>query len=823
MSHAGLSDGVEEYLTVGEAATVLGVSPWTLRKWDRVGKLKPKRHPKNGYRIYRHEDLKAIRKADGIHRMPPADGSAPQVDWGQMGPAEHFVQFYESDAFLVRSVAGFIAAGLAKGDGAVVIATPSHRDDIRQGLQAEGVNVSAAVSEGRYVALDAEETLSAFMVDGSPDPERFRAVIGPIIARLGGAGRSVRAFGEMVALLWAAGNQAAAVRLEDLWNALARSYAFALFCAYPIREFGRESDGAPFRDVCACHSRVLPAESYAGHASHDDRLRSIAHLQQKAQSLEAEIAHRTQVEKALSRHQQELSDFLESSLEGLHKVGPDGTILWANRAQLNLLGYRPEEYIGQPVSKFHVKCPALEPMLAKLLSGQPLYECPAQLRARDGSIKQVLIHSTGYFEDGGFLYSRCFTRDVTALKEAEQRQQQMIEAERAARAEAERVSRMKDEFLATLSHELRTPLNAIVGWAHLIQESAASPEVVSEGISVIDRNVRAQAQLIQDLLDMSRIISGKVRIDTTPTDLAPVLEAALAAVRPAAEAKRIGLRHALDPLAGLVRADSGRIQQVAWNLLANAVKFTPPGGTIELRLARDGSQLEITVSDTGEGISPQFLPHVFERFRQADASTTRRHGGLGIGLSLVKHLVELHGGTVEARSPGPGRGASFIVSLPAIAPRQDRHLASAPAGSAAADAVAFNRSTIDLTGITALVVDDEADTRELIGRLLREHDAQVFTAASADQGIELLNAQRPHVLVSDIGMPGKDGYQLIREIRSQARPGLGQTPAIALTAFARSEDQAHALLAGFQVHLTKPIEPRELLLRVARLVGRAPN
>jgi len=806
------ADAVGEYLTVGQAAEFLGVSPWTLRKWDRAGKLKARRHPKSHYRIYRHCDLQAILRADGVHRVS-SRSLPPRTDWSEMGPTEHFVQFYESDEFLAESVAGFVAAGLAKGEGAVVIGTPLHRERISRRLQSLGCDPSGPAAEGRYMALDAAETLSRFMVDGSPDPRRFADVIGPVIGQLACGGRDVRAFGEMVALLWSEGRQASAVRLEELWNELARRHRFALFCAYPIQEFGRESDGARFADVCACHSRVIPAESYAGLPAPDERLRAIARLQQKAQALEAEIAQRKEAEKALRQRERELSDFLESSLEGLHRVGPDGTILWANRAELDLLGYEREEYIGRPIAEFHADADAIDDMLGKLTRGEALYDFPARLRCKDGSIKQVLVHSTGYFEAGRFVYSRCFTRDVTAIKEAEARQQQALDRERSARADAERVSRMKDEFLATLSHELRTPLNAIYGWTQIIKESVGESDTVSEGISVIDRNVRAQKQLIEDLLDMSRIISGKIRLQTKQTELAPVLEAALASIRPAADAKAIRIRTVLDTLAGPVMADGERLQQVIWNLLSNAVKFTPAGGKIDVSLERVNSHLQITVSDSGEGISPEFMPHIFERFRQADSSATRQHGGLGIGLSIAKQLVELHGGTLTARSDGKGLGSSFTVSLP---PHTKGPAPTAPAftggGNPASDCPA-----VRLHGIRVLVVDNEADSRELIGRVLKRHDAQVMTASSADEALGLVEADRPHVIVSDIGMPGKDGYQLLRELRSRRLSD--RIPAIALTAFARSEDRMRALLAGYQVHLPKPVEPHELLAAVAGLVG----
>jgi PAS domain S-box-containing protein len=806
-----------EYLSTVEAANFLGVSPWTVRSWNRLGQLKSNRHPENGHRVYRHQDLESFRKS-GSPVGNPDQITAPSVDWSAIGDREHFVQFYESDAYLASAVSGFVGTSLEAGDAGIVIATQAHRDSIARRTGARGVNLSAAMAQGRYIALDAAETLSKFMVGGVPDPDRFVEVVGGIVKQLTAGGRRLRAFGEMVAILWAEGNRAGAIRLEELWNDLAKTYSFALFCAYPMSDCEGGANGEPFSNICSCHTRVLPSESYSELATNDQRLRAITKLQQKAQSLEAEIAHRREVEKALSRREQELSDFRENALEGMHQVGPDGIIIWANKAELTLLGYEAKEYVGHHVSEFHADGEVIADMIAKLLRGENLYDFPARMRCKDGSIKHLLVHSNAFFEEARFIYSRCFSRDVTAIREAEARERQLLATERAARAEAERVSRMKDEFLATLSHELRTPLNAIFGWAQIIKDSPADVATVSEGIAVIDRNVRMQTQLIADLLDMSRIIAGKVRLDVQPIDLIPVLQAAAEAVRPAANAKGITIRQVLDSLAGPISGDPARLQQVVWNLLTNAVKFAPQGGKIDLLLERVNSHLEITVSDNGHGISPEFLPHVFERFRQADSSAARKHGGLGLGLSIVKQLVELHGGTVSAKSAGEGRGASFTVALP-VRVLTEPPLPNDSRVSNGAD-LRLDRSTLSLRGIRILVVDDECDARELLMRSFDEYDADVISASSADEALKLFCAFKPQVLVSDIGMPHKDGYELIRQIRARHSQE-GNIPAVALTAFARSEDRRRALLAGYQIHLSKPLEPQELVVTVVSLLQRA--
>ncbi|MEP7125388.1 MAG: ATP-binding protein [Byssovorax sp.] len=403
------------------------------------------------------------------------------------------------------------------------------------------------------------------------------------------------------------------------------------------------------------------------------------------------------------------------------------------------------------------------------------------------------------------------------VKRAADERAQMLDTERGIRIELERVGLMKDEFLATLSHELRTPLNAVLGWSELLLEQSTGDAELTQGLETIARNARAQAQLIEDLLDMNRIISGKIRLDVQRTDLSTVIDAAVEAVRPSAEAKGIRLRKIIDPMAGPVSGDPNRLQQVVWNLLSNAVKFTPKGGKVDVLLERVNSHVEIAVHDSGTGIDPSFLPHVFERFRQADASITRSAGGLGLGLSIAKQLVELHGGSIRVESPGEGQGATFVVSLPLQALREAPSRQH-PTGVKARPAAPIE---IDLSGIKVLVVDDEKDARELVKHVLTRSKAQVVSASTADEGFALLQSERPDVLLSDIGMPIKDGYQLMREVRSLPESRGGKTPAIALTAFARSEDRTKAMLAGYQLHLAKPLEPRELVAAIRSLAGRA--
>ncbi len=400
-----------------------------------------------------------------------------------------------------------------------------------------------------------------------------------------------------------------------------------------------------------------------------------------------------------------------------------------------------------------------------------------------------------------------------AKRSADERSR-LLDAERAARIEVERISLLKDEFLATLSHELRTPLTAVLGWSKILLSRAKDDPQMRRGLETIERNARAQAQLIEDLLDMNRIVSGKIRLDVQKVDVSPIVEEVIQSIGPSVEAKSITLRKTIDPDAGPVLGDSNRIQQIVWNLLTNAVKFTPKAGTIDVVVRRVDSQVEIVVRDSGIGIAKSFLPHLFERFRQADSSSTRKYGGLGLGLAIVKQLVELHGGTIQADSDGEGRGATFSVLLPVRALRES----PPPLGPKAAETITrAEEINVSLAGVKIVVVDDERDARELIETLLAGCGAVVSCAASASEGVALVRSSRPDVIVSDIGMPERDGYEFIREVRSLDPASGGKTPAIALTAFARSQDRTRAMLAGYQVHVAKPIEPEELIATIKSL------
>ena len=494
---------------------------------------------------------------------------------------------------------------------------------------------------------------------------------------------------------------------------------------------------------------------------------------------------------------------------------------WFNKTWFEFTGRTLEEEIGFGWAQ-NVNLEDLDSCMqiytASFEARQP-FRREYRLGRHDGEWRWVIDTAVPLFEGPNGTFSgyigSCI--DITEFRHAASEREQLLHSERLARNEAERLGRMKDEFLATLSHELRTPLNAILGWATLLRRLDAGSIDHLKGLETIERNARAQAQIIGDLLDMSRIISGKVQLDVQPVNLHEVISAGLDAVRPSAEAKRLSIRTTLDSKVGLVRGDANRLQQVLWNLLTNAVKFTPAGGRVDILLERVNSHVEISVEDSGIGIKPEFLAFVFDRFRQADASITRRHGGLGLGLSIVKHLVELHGGSVRVKSPGEGQGSTFIVALPISAARSDDSAHHERPAFAEIDL--FSVALPSLAGISVLIVDDEPDARALVGRLVEERGASAVVTSSAPEALEALAKQRVDILVSDIGMPDFDGYELIQRIRAFEKHPLRNLPAIALTAYARSDDRQRALLAGYQMHLAKPIEPRELIAGIASLLN----
>ncbi len=508
----------------------------------------------------------------------------------------------------------------------------------------------------------------------------------------------------------------------------------------------------------------------------------------------------------------------------------NGIVATWNAGAQRIKGYDANEIIGRHFSTFY---PA-----DVRQSGWPDHELQVATEKgsfvdegwrvrKDGTTFWASVTITALRDSQGRLLGFAkLTRDLTdqkraeALEIADQRREEILEAERNARIEAQRAIRIKDEFLATLSHELRTPLSSILGWTQILKRKADSlnPEDLERGLDVIDRNARAQVRLIEDLLDLSRIMAGKVRLDLQQASMLDIVQSAIESAEPGARAKDIRLGAILDPNPPPVSADGGRLQQVVWNLLSNAIKFTPKGGQIQVVLQRVNSSIELSVSDTGIGIPESFLPHVFDRFSQKDASTTRSFGGLGLGLAISKQLVELHGGTIRASSRGEGLGATFFVQLPLSIMQLQ---ADAPARThPTQEAAPTEDPTLPrLAGIRILIVDDEADGRELLRRVLEDQSATVTALSSAEEALNELKKVRPHLIVSDVGMPLIDGYQFMRTLRAGEAKG-ERVPALALTAFARAEDRKRALLAGYQAHLAKPFDVAELVLVAADLAGR---
>jgi len=443
-------------------------------------------------------------------------------------------------------------------------------------------------------------------------------------------------------------------------------------------------------------------------------------------------------------------------------------------------------------------------LIAKDGAEIPVEDSGAPIRDADGQIIGVIV----------------VFHDVSERRRREKERERLLKSEQAARAEAEAAGRLKDEFLATVSHELRTPLSAILGWAAMLRSGKMEEDTLRNALGVIERNARAQAEIIDDILDVSRIITGKLHIDSNPVEMAQIIRRAVEALRPAALAKSINLKTSLDAGEAPVIGDSDRLQQVIWNLAANAIKFTPEGGSVEVALEQIDSHVEIKVSDDGTGISAEFLPFVFERFRQNDASTTRAHGGLGLGLAIVRHLVEMHGGTVTAESEGVDKGSIFTVRLPLA----DKH---APVAAAADElppelpALPETSAATDLNGLRVLVVDDDADTLEILDIVLKQYGATVQTAASSAAALEVFRRWKPDVLISDIGMPVEDGFTFIAKIRALSPDEGGGVPAAALTAYAAEKDRLEALAAGYQIHIAKPIDPATLAATVAEMNKKA--
>jgi len=584
---------------------------------------------------------------------------------------------------------------------------------------------------------------------------------------------------------------------------------------------GCRVDGALVRAAQGEQPALLLLQCRAKHVEPSQ----FAALHDKIAALSHEIAERHRAEAELYAQRESLHVILASIGDAVIATDNQGRVTFMNPIAEGLTGWQQDQAKGKPLREvFHIvshanRQPIDDPVSrvlrdAKsagvanhtLLISRPGFERPiedsaAPIRDDQGSIIGVVL----------------VFRDASGRREQDRQAEALLAREKAVREQAQLANRIKDEFLATLSHELRTPLSAITGWVELLQHANLPTEQAAHGLEVIKRNVRAQTQLINDLLDVSRILSGKLSIESKSVNLIQVIAAALDSVQLAASAKGVSLRTHLNADASQVQGDPTRLQQILWNVLHNAIKFTPTGGWVDVRLELDGKSVQITVTDNGVGIDSEFLPHLFERFRQADSTTTRRHGGLGLGLALVRELTELHGGLVVADSPGIGKGTTITIWLPQrTAPLAGRSIQSSPSRISEPTLLRQNR----LNGLITLLVEDDDDSREIVAMLLSSYGAEVIEARSAAEAMQLLTRSVPDVLVSDIGLPDEDGFSLIRSVRALPPDRGGTVPALALTAFARNVDSERALQEGFQLHLAKPAAPQELVDTIARLVGR---
>jgi PAS domain S-box-containing protein len=562
-----------------------------------------------------------------------------------------------------------------------------------------------------------------------------------------------------------------------------------------------------------CHEQVGPERKWTSEEQ------SFAAAISDLVSLAMEAGERRRTEEALGwltdqiqEQANTLEGILSASVDHVYILDKNGRYKYISLGAADVLGLMPADIVGKDWRTLGLPPDVMErfdserknvmstglPLRSESSYGARYYEyITAPVRDKDGNIEGVVVVS----------------RDITDHRYAN------IEL-RSAKKAAEEANRAKDEFLAVVSHELRTPLNAILGWSQLLQARVLDEQTAEGALESIERNAKAQAQLINDLLDVSRIITGKLRLDTRPLEFSSVIEAAIDSVRPTAEAKEIQIVSRLESLEGKVWGDPDRLKQVVWNLLSNAIKFTPKQGRVEIRLAQVKSNAQIRVADTGVGIHRDFLPYVFDRFYQAESANTRSNGGLGLGLAIVRHLVELHGGNVSAESRGEGKGAAFIVALPVRSLSLEKE--ENGNGTVYEPETSFN-APLTLEGLQILVVDDDADSLVVMKTVFKWHGATVIEAASVIEALQLLEGFKPDVLLSDITMPGEDGYALIQKVKALEQAQGIEIPAAALTANARPEDHRRALAAGYRMHISKPIEPEKLITSVARLAGRVPQ
>lgn len=717
---------------------------------------------------------------------------ASPAAWTDVTPHSHLVQFYEDDDFLIDSLTRWFADGLSAGDTCIYVGTEAHRVSLEKHLSSRGLDLDKLSKDGRFICRDASQVLSTFMVEEWPDEALFIRAIETVLRRVTKS-REVRVFGEMVALLWADGRRQAAVRLEELWNSFMKTHAISLSCAYPLHSFGSESDAALFLKVCAQHTPVLPAESYAALTTDAERMRAISMLQQKARMLETEKSVRKEAETSLQLHQKELSDFIQNALEGIHQVGADGKIRWANPAQLRLLGYSASECVGREFVEFFTDRKRFDEFWDRLMRGEVICDFPAALRSKDGSIKHVLIHSSGYWEGNRFLYTRCFIRDVTERVELERELKVRL-------AELAQADQRKNEFLAMLGHELRNPLSAVLDAIATAQLDHTRRD---RALSIARRQTDQLAGLVDDLLDVGRITQGRIVLKKQPIQVGSLVkqavEEAQCLVDPGQHLLSVMVSSGAEDV--MIDADPARMRQVITNLIHNAAKFTPVGGRIDVLADRTDSEVVFRVRDSGIGMSRELLPRVFDLFTQAERPLHRSHGGLGIGLTLVKRLVEMHDGQVYAHSAGLGMGSEFEV-----------HLMVAPNSRLQVTAAA--NKTQAQGQLRVVIVEDNHDAAEALTMLLELFGHRATVVSNGLEAIDAVRNGTFDIGLVDIGLPGIDGYEVARRIRMI--PNAKTMTLVALTGYGQEADKQRALSAGFDEHLTKPVKIERLQALLSR-------
>jgi PAS domain S-box-containing protein/excisionase family DNA binding protein len=656
------------YYSISQAAALLGVSRMSIWRWVRAGRLPVARFGHRTARI-RREDLDRLVVESRLRivtdRMTEDaidPERAPRSTWQEMGPSEHLVQFYEADAVLVETVSEYIGAGLRAGEVTIAIITETHRADVEDRLRADGLDLASAHATGQYIPLNAAETLALIMSDGEPNPAHFEQVIATMVAQAAESGRPVRAFGEMVALLASAGNHAAAVRLEALWNGLRREHTFSLLCAYPVNVLSGTAFEAVFGDVCAEHTLVIPAESYTGLETKDDHLREIARLQQRAASLEAEVDERERVEMASLR----LAAIVESSDDAIIGKTLEGSIVDWNRGAERLYGYTAAEVIGRPISMLipRDRPDELPSIMEQLKRGERIDHFETERVTKEGRRISVSVTISPIRNTAGRLIgASAIARDISERRQLERERAELLAREQEARARSEAAVRARDEFLSIASHELRSPLATVKGHAQMalrrLDRGKLEPERAVGALRAIVSQSDKLDRLIGQLLDVSRLEIGKLQLERRTIDVAGVVAEVVSSARARADGHVIALTA---PSSLEADVDPLRIEQVLTNLLDNATKYSPEGGPIEVVVSGPtGDRMEIAVRDHGLGIPLEKRALIFERFYQAHGNGHK--SGLGLGLYVSRQIVELHGGEITAEFP-PDGGSRFVVRLP---------------------------------------------------------------------------------------------------------------------------------------------------------------